>query len=384
MNFDFTDEQAMLKKTMKKFVKDVLEPAIEEEGHDKPFSKEFVLRMMKELKPFGLLSTTIPEEQGGAGMDTMTWALMYEELPGELSGYAGISPNVARSIATGGSDYHKEKFLPGLLSGDKIACSANTEPNVGSDTSGMQTTAYLDGDHWVINGTKTFITNGNLADYISVTVQFDKSKGGKGLGTILIDREDTPVESRRIELMGLKTGDLAELYFDNVRVPKENLLVPEGEGLVKNLKGYHAWRCFVAARANSIAEKALEHSLKYVNQREQFGKKIGSFQLVQEMLADMKTEIDAARLLTYRALDMVNKGKHCRVETSMAKQFATEMAIRVTSKAIQIHGAYGLTSEFPLERLFRNARILTIPEGTTQIQKLVIGRELTGMNAIRK
>lgn len=384
MNFDFTDEQAMLKKTMKKFVKEVLEPAIAEEGHDKPFSKEFVLRMMKELKPFGLLSTTIPEEQGGAGMDTMTWALMYEELPGELSGYAGISPNVARSIATGGSDYHKEKFLPGLLSGDKIACSANTEPNVGSDTSGMQTTAYLDGDHWVINGTKTFITNGNLADYISVTVQFDKSKGGKGLGTILIDREDTPVESRRIELMGLKTGDLAELYFDNVRVPKENLFVPEGEGLVKNLKGYHAWRCFVAARATSIAEKALEYSLKYVNEREQFGKKIGSFQLVQEMLADMKTEIDAARLLTYRALDMVNKGKHCRVETSMAKQFATEMAIRVTSKAIQIHGAYGLTSEFPLERLFRNARILTIPEGTTQIQKLVIGRELTGLNAIRK
>ncbi|WP_077213205.1 acyl-CoA dehydrogenase family protein [Bacillus dakarensis] len=384
MNFDFTDEQVMLKKTMKKFVREVLEPAIEEQGHDKPLSKEFILSMMKELKPFGLLSTTIPEEQGGAGMDTMTWALMYEELPGELSGYAGISPNVARSIAHGGSDYHKEKFLPGLLAGDKIACSANTEPNVGSDTSGMQTTAYLDGDHWVINGTKTFITNGNHADYISVTVQFDKSKGGKGLGTILIDREETPVESRRIELMGLKTGDLAELYFDNVRVPKENLLVPEGEGLVKNLKGYHAWRCFVAAKATTIAEKALEYSLKYVNEREQFGKKIGSFQLVQEMLADMKTEIDASRLLTYRALDMVNKGKHCRVETSMAKQFATEMAIRVTSKAIQIHGAYGLTSEFPLERLFRNARILTIPEGTTQIQKLVIGRELTGLNAIRK
>lgn len=383
MNFEFTDEESMLKKTIRKLTREVLEPAIKEQGHDQPFSKEFVLRMFKEVKPFGLLGTTIPEEQGGAGLDIKAWALMYEELPYELKGYLGISPNMARTIAERGTDYHKEKFLPGLLSGDKIACSANTEPNVGSNPSEIQTTAVLDGDHYVINGTKTFITNGNLADYISVAVSFDRSKGGKGIGLILIDREDTPIESRKIQLMGFNQGDLAELYFDNVRVPKENLIVPEGDGYKSKLKGFHAWRCFVATDANQLAEKALNYSLQYVKEREQFGKKIGSFQLIQEMLADMKTEIEASKLLTYRALDMVNKGQHCRVETSIAKHFATEMAVRVTSKAIQIHGAYGLTSEFPVERLFRNAKILTIPEGTTQIQKLVIGRELTGISAFR-
>lgn len=383
MNFEFTDEQIMLKQTIRKLNKEVLEPAIAEQDPDKPLSKEFIISMLKTIKPYGFLGTVIPVEQGGDGLDYMTWALIYEELHEELGYYAGINPNVARLIAENGTDYHKEKFLPGLLSGDKIAASANTEPNVGSNTAEIQTTAYLDGDHWVINGTKTFITNATIADYISVAVQFDKSKGAKGLGTILIDREDTPVESRPIKLMGLNRGHLGELYFDNVRVPKENLLAAAGEGFRNNLKSYNAWRCFVAVGANAKAEKALEYSIKYVKEREQFGKKIGSFQLIQEMLADMKTDLDASRLLAYRALDMVDKGGNCRIETSMAKLFATEMAIRVTSKAIQIHGAYGLTSEFPLERLYRQARILTIPEGTSEIQKLVIGRELTGINALK-
>lgn len=383
MNFDFTDEQLMLKKTIKRFVKEELEPALEEQGDAKPYSKEFLLKMFKKIKPFGLIGTTIPEKDGGAGLDLMTWGLLYEELPYQLKSVSGITANMARRIYDRGTDYHKEKFLPGLLAGDKIACSANTEPNVGSNPSEIQTTAKLDGDHYVINGTKTFITNGMDADYIAVAVQFDRSKGGKGVGIILVDREETPIEARPITLMGFNTGNLAELYFDNVRVPKENLLIPEGQGYKTQMSGFHAWRCFVGLGGCSIAEKALEYSIKYSQEREQFGKKIGSFQLVQEMLADMKTELDAARLLTYRALDLVNRGQIARVETSMAKHYATEMAIRVTSKAIQIHGAYGLTSEFPVERLFRQARILAIPEGTTQIQKLIIGRELTGMNAFR-
>lgn len=382
MNFEFTEEQLMLKRTVRKFAQEVLEPAIEEYGYDKPFSKEFVLRILKMLKPYGFLGTTIPVEEGGDGLDIMTMGLIYEELPSELK-VLGISANVARSIAEFGTEYQKKKFLPGLLSGDKIACAAITEPNVGSNPAAIQTTAYLDGDHYVINGTKMFISNGDIADYVSLTVQFDSSKGGKGLGTILVDREESPFISRHIRTLGFETGNLAELVFDNVRVPKENVLVPQGEGLKRKLIGFQMWRCFVALHANSIAEKALEYSLKYVKERHQFGKPIGSFQLIQEMLADMKTEIDASKLLTYRALYLTNKGVRCPLETSMAKQFATEMAVRVTSKAIQIHGAYGLTKEFPLERLFRNARMLTIPEGTTQIQKLIIGRELTGINAIR-
>ncbi|WP_077213209.1 acyl-CoA dehydrogenase family protein [Bacillus dakarensis] len=382
MNFDFTEEQLMLKQTMRKVSKEVLEPMIKEQ-EGKPITKEYLTKVMKAIKPYGLLGTTIPEELGGAGLDVMTYALIYEELPHELKGIGGVSPGLARAIANNGSAYQKEKFLPGLLSGDKTGCSANTEPNVGSNQAEIQTTAYLDGDHWVINGTKTFITNGIHADYIGVSVQFDRSKGSQGVGTILVDRNETPFESRPIKLMGFEGGDLAELYFDNLRVPKENLLVPEGEGHKGKLKGFHVWRCFVAIHAITIADKALEYSLQYVKEREQFGKKIGSFQLIQEMLADMKTDIDAARLLAYRALDMVNKGKHCRLETSMAKAFAAEMAVRVTSDAIQIHGAYGLTSEFPLERLYRSARILPIPEGTTQIQQLIMGRELTGISAFK-
>ncbi|WP_084783300.1 acyl-CoA dehydrogenase family protein [Bacillus dakarensis] len=289
-------------------------------------------------------------------------------------------------IADHGNECHCNKFLPGLLSGDKIGCSANTEPNVGSSASEIQTSAYLDGDSWVINGTKTFITNGEFADYVSVAVQFDRSKGSKGIGMILVDRNETSFESKRIHLLGLKGGDLAELaelHFDDLRVPKENLIVPPGEGYKHKMVGFHTWRCFVAVHANSIAEKALEHSLKYVKERQQFGKPIGSFQLIQKLLADMKTDLDISKLLAYRALDMVTKGKNSRLESSMAKQFATEMAVRVTSNAIQIHGAYGLTTEFPLERLYRNAKILTIPEGTSQIQKLIMGRELTGMSAFK-
>lgn len=382
MNFEFSEEQLMLKQTMRKFSKEVLEPMLEEQK-DKPFTKEFLLSVMKKVKPYGLLGTTVPKELGGDGLDVMTYALIYEELPHELKGILGVSSGLARAIASSDSEYAKKKFLPGLLSGEKTGCSANTEPNVGSDQAQIQTTAYLDGDHYVINGTKTFITNGVHADYIGVSVQFDRSKGKEGVGTILVDRSETPVEYRQIKLMGFEGGDLAELYFDNVRVPKENVIMPEGQGHKRKMVGFHVWRCFVAIHAVSIAEKALEYSLQYVKERHQFGKPIGAFQLIQEMLADMKTEIDAGRLLAYRALDMVTKGKYSRLESSMAKQYATEMAVRVTSKAIQIHGAYGLTSEFPLERLFRSARILTIPEGTTQIQKLIMGRELTGLNALR-
>ncbi|WP_160112378.1 acyl-CoA dehydrogenase family protein [Salicibibacter kimchii] len=381
MNFDFTEEQNMLKRSVRKLSTEVLEPAIQKQERDIPFSKNFSLRMLKELQPYGFLDNTIAEENGGSGLDPLTYALMYEEIPIDLKSLVGISSSFTKGIANNGTESQKERFLPGLLSGDKIGCSAITEPNVGSNAAMLKTSAYLDGDEWVVNGTKTFISNGQIADYVNVVVQFDSSKKGKGLGTLIIEKEESPFQVKPLQTLGFKNGHLAELYFDNVRVPKENLLNPEGTGLKSTLIGFQTYRCFVATHANSLAQKALDYSLEYVKEREQFGRPIGSFQLVQEMLADMKTDVDASKLITYRALDMLSKGRRCPVESSMAKQFATEMAVRVTSKAIQIHGAYGLTTEFPLEGLFRNARMLTIPDGTTQIQKMIMGRELTGLRA---
>jgi acyl-CoA dehydrogenase len=381
MNFNFTDEQLMLKKTIRKISQEVLEPAIKKQGTEKPFPKEFVHQMLKTLQPFGFLNGTIPIEQGGMGLDPLTMGLMLEELPVEIFLNVMVAAGGPKTLAASSNEHLKEKCLPGLLSGDKISATAITEPNVGSNPTGLQTTAYLDGDHYVINGTKIFISNGHIADYVSVVVQLDKSQGSKGMATLLVDREESSFESKVVDTIGDRTNNLGELFFDNVRVPKENLLVSMGGG-----KDYINYK-FDRARASisvfpiNIAQRALDHSIKYAKERMQFGKPIGSFQLIQKMLADMKTDIDCARFLTYRALSMLGAGKKCSLEASMAKQFSTEMALRVTSNAIQIHGAYGLTTEFPVEALYRSARMLTIPDGTTQINKLVMGRELTGLKA---
>jgi alkylation response protein AidB-like acyl-CoA dehydrogenase len=253
---------------------------------------------------------------------------------------------------------------------------------VGSDVKAIQTRASLDGDDYVINGTKMWISNGTIADYVVVTCSLDRAKGREGIIQLLVERDVSPFASREIHKLGVRSFPTAELNFDDCRVPKENLLRAPGQGFERAMTGLNCARANAAIAAVGIAQAAIDAAISYAQQRTQFGKHIGKFQLIQEMIADMIADVDASRLLAYRAFFLMDKGVRCFKEASLAKAFATEAAVRVTSKAIQVHGAYGLAEEYPVERYFRDARCYTIPDGTTEIQKLIVAREALGMSAI--
>jgi alkylation response protein AidB-like acyl-CoA dehydrogenase len=294
----------------------------------------------------------------------------------------GITSASTGRIANCGNRELKERILPGLLNGDTIICSAITEPNVGSDTASIETKAVPDGDDYIINGTKMWISNGTIADYVIVTLKIIDPAGGKPrTGQILVERERSPFTAREIHKMGVRSFPTAELVFEDCRVPRENLLRPKEGSQGEPLDSLNFARANASISAVGISQAALEASIRYAKERTQFGKPIGQFQLIQAMIADMMAEIEAGRFLAYRAFFLLGKGVRCYRECSLAKAFCTEAAVRVTSKAVQIHGAYGLSEEYPVERYFRDARCYTIPDGTTQIQQLIVGREVLGMRA---
>ena len=384
MDFDFTEEQLALQETVRKFLAQKIEPIADEYDRKGPLSKENALKFLKDLKPFGYVGTHVSEEDGGPGLDNVTWGLLFEELRrvyASLGGVVGITSSSTASLAECSNEALKKRLLPGLLSGEKIICTAITEPNYGSDASNVDTKAVLEGDHYRINGTKMWISNGTIADYVIVMAQTNPSKGAEGISQILVEREKSAYLTREIHKVGVRSFPTAELVFEDCIVPRENLISSMGEGYRNTLKGLNHARANAAIASVGIAQAAVNASVRYAKERTQFKKLIGSFQLIQEMIADMVAEVDAARLLTYRAFFLLDKGVKCRKEVSIAKAFATEMAVRVTSKAIQVHGAYGLSDEYPVERYFRDARCYTIPDGTTEIQKLIIGREVLGMQA---
>ncbi len=385
MDFNLTEEQKMLQETVRRYLRDKVAPIADEYDRKGPMTKQEALGFLKDLKPFGYVGTLVPEEHGGMGLSHIDWAVLYEELRGVyagLGGMVGITSSTGHGISESGNDELMGRTLPGLLSGDKIACTAITEPNVGSDVSAIQARAVLDGDHYVLNGTKTWISNGTIADYVSVVATLDPSKGVEGICQILVDKEESPFEAREIKKMGVRSFPTAELAFEDCRVPKANLLRAPGKGFKTALRGLTFARCNAAIAAVGIAQAAIDAAVQYARDRTQFGKPIAKFQLVQEMIADMVAETEAARLLTYRAFFVLDQGGTARKEGSLAKAYATEAAVRVTSKAVQIHGAYGLSEEYPVERYFRDARMYTIPDGTTEMQKLIVGREVLGMSAI--
>ncbi len=384
MDFEFTDEQKALQDTVRKYLAQKIEPLADEYDRKGPMSKENAVRFLKELKPFGYVGTHVPEKYDGPGLDNVTWGLLHEELRrayAALGGIVGITSAGTGGMAECNNEELKLRILPGLLSGEKIICSAITEPNYGSDASSVDTKAILEGDHYRINGTKMWISNGTIADYVIVVAQTNPAKGAAGICQILVEKDKSPFLAREIHKLGVRSFPTAELVFEDCIVPRENLISSLGEGYRRTLKGLNHARANAAIASVGIAQAAVNVAVRYAKERVQFKKLIGSFQLVQEMIADMVAEVDAARLLAYRAFYLLDKGVKCRKEVSIAKAFATEMAVRVTSKAIQIHGAYGLSEEYPLERYFRDARCYTIPDGTTEIQKLIIGREVLGMNA---
>ena len=381
MDFSLTEEQRILKDTVRKFLEKEIGPLVEPyERERKPLTKDIV----KKLEPFGYTQALIPEHMGGLGLDFISYYILVEELAriwGSLRTITTTTGMVTYSIAKHGTDSQKDRFLSGLLSMDALGCFAVTEPNVGSDVSSIETKATRDGDHYVLNGTKTLITGGSMGDVAIVYATVDRSKKGEGITAFIVDKEESPFAARDIRKMGMYAAPLSELSFEDCRVPAPNRLGEEGRGMKIALSGLNIGRVTVTFAVTGIGQAALEASINYAKDRVQFGRPIGKFQLVQEMIVDMALKVDMARLLGYRAADLLNRGVECVREASFAKLYATEAMLDVTNKGIQVHGGYGYTEEFPLERYYRDVRHLTMAEGTTEIQKLILGRNILGMSA---
>jgi alkylation response protein AidB-like acyl-CoA dehydrogenase len=396
MDFELTEEQKMLQASVREYMRDNIIPVADEYDKKGPMSKADAHQFLKGLIPFGYIGSQVPESQGGPGLGYMDYAVIIFELRkayASLGGITGITSSATHAIAQSGNELIKEKCLPGLLTADKIGCTAITEPDAGSDPSSLQTTAVADGDDYIINGTKVWISNGSIADYVILAcVDESLGHGRDSIIRILVEKEVSPFQANEIPKLGVKSFPTSELVFKDCRVPKENLLQGRGVSVYQRTSGGSfdalqggliAARCNAAVGSCGIAEAALEAAIAYAKKRKQFGKVIGQFQMIQQLIAEMIIEVDAGKLLAFRAYQFLEEGKPCRAESSIAKAFCTEMAIRVTSKAMQVHGAYGLSTEYPLERYFRDARVYTFPDGTTQIQQLIIAREALGISAIR-
>ena len=386
MDFEFSSEQKMVQETARRLMEREIVPLADEYDKTKALCDRLKLKvLLDKIAPLGYLGNVIPEEYGGAGLDFVTFGILMEELSRAYASLGGIIliQSASREIYELGTEEQRRRFLPSLCSGEKILCTAITEPNVGSDNANIETLAREDGDFYTVNGTKIWISNGSISDVAIVVVQTERGAGPKGLAHLIVDRGQSPYSTRELSKLGLRSFPTSELVFENCRVPKENLLVPPGGGLKNLLRLYEGARAMMAIGAVGMAQAAIDASIRYAKERIQFGKPIGSFQLIQQMIADMLAETEAARLLAYKAFSMIDKGVRCDRETSIAKFYATEAAVRVTSMAIQIHGAYGLSEEYPVERYFRDARSFTIPDGTTQIQKLIVGRSALGLQAFR-
>ena len=377
MDFNFTDNQKLFQKTIREFCVKNLAPIAEKIDKEEYFPND----LYKKMGQMGLMGMTVPQEYGGAGIDRISYMIALEEIS-RFCGSTGLTVEAHNSLGIGhiyehGSEEQRKKYLPKLCSGQAYAAWALTEPNAGSYAASSQTTAVLDGDEWVINGTKQFITTGDLADVTTVMAMTDKSKGAKGISAILVEKDTPGFKVGQLEdKLGLRGSHTAELIFEYCRVPKENLLGKQDYGFIGAMNILDRGRTAIGAMSVGIARGSFEDALEYAKQREQFGKPIGKNQAIQWMLADMATEIEAARLLVFRAAHMEDQNIRFTKEASMAKLFASEMAMRATVKGIQILGGYGYTREYPLERYYRDVKLCCIGEGTSEVQRMVIARQL--------
>lgn len=380
-NIDLTPEQEALRDSIRRFMQAEVVPIVTQ--HEK--ARTFPFDLMPKLAELGYLGGNLPEEEGGHGIDMPTWAMMMEELGYHwlsLRTIVNITNGSIKRLAAHGTPAQKEKYLKPLMAGRLKACTGLTEPNTGSNIAGIQTRAELVGDEWVINGRKLWITNGCDADFVMVVARsFSPTCEGK-LSTYIVERALANYDVRKLDTMVLRCTGTAELGFTDVRIPKENLVGVEGAALSGTLKGLDAARLNIAMGAVGAAQAALDLSTDYARQREQFGRPIGSFQLVQKHIVDMTVRVEAARALGMRAAHALQAGKDVRQACSIAKLYATEAAHEVANMALQVHGGLGYSEEYPIERIFRDTRGGMIPEGTTEIQTLIAGREILGMNAI--
>lgn len=378
MDFRLSKEQEMVQMVMREFAEEKVKPIAAEIDETEDFPMENVKLMGK----YDMMGIPFPVEYGGAGGDELAYAIAVEELS-KVCASTGVILSAHSSLACWpifkyGTEDQKQKYLVPLCKGDHIGAFALTEPNAGTDSSAQQTTATLEGDNYIINGSKIFITNGGVADTFIIFAMTDKSKGNHGISAFIIEKDFEGFSIGKIEeKMGIRASSTAELIFQDCKVPKENLLGKEGGGFKIAMTTLDGGRIGIAAQALGIAEGAYNEAVKYLGERQQFGRPLSKFQGLQWMIADMKTEIDAAKMLVYRAAFNKANGLPYGQEAAMAKLFAANTAMDVTTKAVQLFGGYGYTKDYPVERMMRDAKITEIYEGTSQVQKMVIaGKEL--------
>ena len=374
-----TDEQELIRDSMRAFAQERLAPFAAEWDRNHTFPRE----ALNELAALGALGMVVPEEWDGAGMDYMSLVLTLEEIAAG-DGATSTIVSVQNSLPCGilnrfGNDAQKEAWLKPLARGEKLGCFCLTEPHVGSDAAAIRTSAVREGDEWVLNGVKQFITSGKHADMAIVFAVTDKAAGKKGISCFLVPASAPGYQVGRIEeKMGQKASDTTQILLENCRIAADSMIGDEGQGYKIALSNLEAGRIGIAAQCLGMARAALEAAVKYALERESFGKPIFEHQAVNFRLADMATQLEAARQLVWHAACLKDAGRPCLKEASMAKLFASEMAERVCSDAIQVHGGYGYVTDFPVERIYRDVRVCQIYEGASDIQKLVIGRALAG------
>ncbi|MGC4377307.1 acyl-CoA dehydrogenase [Fictibacillus sp. Mic-4] len=379
MNLTFTEEQLMMQKMVRDFAQKEIAPYVEKMDETDQFPREIIDKMAD----LGLLGIPIPEEYGGAGMDFISYIIAIHELS-KVSATIGVILSVHTSVGTNpilyfGTEEQKQKYIPKLASGEFLGAFGLTEPGSGSDAASLKTKAVKKGDRYLINGSKIFITNAGEADTYIVFASTDPDAGSRGISAFIVEK-DTPGFSvgKKEKKMGLNGSNTSELIFDNAEVPAENLLGNEGCGFKIAMSNLDVGRIGIAAQSLGIAEAGLEYSRNYAKDRKQFGKPIGAQQGIAFKLADMATKVEAAKLLTYRAANLRALHLPCKKEASMAKLFASKAAMEVATDAIQVHGGYGYTKDYPVERLFRDAKVCEIYEGTSEIQRIVISKQLLG------
>src|SRR6516225_9088159 len=379
MQFGFTSEQHQLRKTIREFAEGEIKPHVMEWDE----SQEFPQDVMCQLGKMGVLGAVFPEDLGGSGYSYTDYVIITEEL-------ARVDPSIALSVAahvslcanhifTAGSEEQKRHYIPKLASGEWIGCWSLTEPEAGSDAGGLRTLGVREGECWVLNGVKTFTTNAHVADLCVAMAVTDRSASSHGISAFIVEKSTPGFHfGKKENKLGMRCSPTGEVVFRNCRLPSSQLCGQPGEGFIDSLRILDGGRISIAALSVGVAQGAYEAALRYSKQRKQFGRFISEFQAIQHKLADMATDIEAARLLTLRAAWMKDSGKSVNKESAMAKLFSSETAVSVTNEAVQIHGGYGFLKDYPVEKYFRDAKLCTIGEGTSEIQKLVIARQLLG------
>ena len=373
MSYKFTEEQLMIQSMVRHLARSEFAPKAME--RDK--TKEFPADNLKKLGELGLMGMMIPPEYGGSGADTISYVVALAEVAYACASTAVVmsvhNSIVCESILRSGTKDQKKKYLPKLASGEILGAFALTEPNAGSDPSSQTTKAVFEGDRYVLNGTKRFTTTGKNAGLVIVTAKTDETARHKGISAFLVERDTPGLTVGPLEdKMGLRASDTADLIFEDCQIPAENRLGNEGDGFLIAMTGLDGGRIGIAAQSVGVAQAAFDASVQYAREREQFGQSISKFQGLRWIVADMATEIEAARLMMLSAAEMKDNGENYTLQASMAKLFASEMVNRITAKAVQLHGGYGFTKEYPVERFYRDARVFTIYEGTSEIQRVVI------------